>query len=56
MQARDQPHAAARERYYLPFPSLAETDRAGEDNLGLFAEGGPESSTLSAIVFFQFNA
>lgn len=55
VQARDTPHTAAREHYYLPFPSLAETDRAGEDNLGLLAEGGPESSTLSAIVFLRFS-
>lgn len=34
---------------YLPFPSLADTDRAGEDSLGLLAEGGPDSRTLSAI-------
>lgn len=34
---------------YLPFPSLA--DRAGEDSLGLLAEGGPDSRTLSAIFF-----
>lgn len=55
VQARDSPHTAAREHYYLPFPSLAETDRAGEDNLGLLAEGGPGSSTLSAIVFLRFS-
>lgn len=34
---------------YLPFPSLADTERAGEDSLGLLAEGGPDSRTLSAI-------
>lgn len=34
----------------LPFPSLADTERAGEDSLGLLAEGGPDSRTLSAIV------
>jgi len=36
---------------YLPFPSLAEADSAGEDSLGLLAEGGPESRTFSAIFF-----
>lgn len=36
---------------YLPFPSLVDTDRAGEDSLGLLAEGGPDSRTLSAIFF-----
>ena len=35
----------------LPFPSLADTERAGEDSLGLLAEGGPDSRTLSAIFF-----
>ena len=35
---------------YLPFPSLAEPESAGEErSLGLLAEGGPESRTFSAI-------
>lgn len=34
---------------YLPLPSLADSDRAGEDSFGLLAEGGPDSRTLSAI-------
>lgn len=38
---------------YLPFPSLADTERAGEDSLGLLAEGGPDSRTLSAIFFLE---
>lgn len=35
---------------YLPFPSLAEAESAGEDSLGLLAEGGPDSRTFSAII------
>lgn len=38
----------------IPFPSLAEPDRAGEDNFGLLAEDGPESKTLSAIFLPRF--
>lgn len=42
-------------KQYLPFPSLAEAESAGDESLGLLAEGGPESRTFSAIFFRNKN-
>lgn len=47
-------HAGVKDQIYLPFPSLVDTDRAGEASLGLLAEGGPDSRTLSAIFLTNF--